>query len=68
MIKVLIHDPLFLAGNPEVATKDDLQIAQDLLNMLIAYRESGVGMAANMIGVHKRIIAFLTRVDEFLDR
>ena len=59
MIKELIHDPIFLAGKSEVATKDDLPIAQDLLDTLIAHRESCVGMAANMIGARKRIIAFL---------
>ena len=54
-----MHDPIFLAGKSEVATKEDLQVAEDLLDTLIAYRESCVGMAANMIGVRKRIIAFL---------
>ena len=59
MIKELIHDPIFLAGKSEVATKEDLQVAQDLLDTLIAHKDSCVGMAANMIGVKKRIIAFL---------
>ncbi len=59
MIKELMHDPIFLAGKSEVATKEDLQVAQDLLDTLMAHRESCVGMAANMIGVRKRIIAFL---------
>jgi len=59
MIKELIHDPIFLAGKSEVATKEDLQVAQDLLDTLMAHRETCVGMAANMIGVRKRIIAFL---------
>ncbi len=59
MVKELIHDPIFLAGKSEVATKEDLQVAQDLLDTLVAHRESCVGMAANMIGVKKRIIAFL---------
>ena len=54
-----MHDPIFLAGKSEVATKEDLQVAQDLLETLMAHRESCVGMAANMIGVRKRIIAFL---------
>lgn len=58
MIKALIHDPILLARKSEVATKDDLQTAQDLLDTLIAHKDSCVGMAANMIGVHKRIIAF----------
>ena len=59
MIKQLMHDPLFLAGKSEVATKDDLEVARDLLDTLIAHKEGCVGMAANMIGVKKRIIAFL---------
>ena len=54
-----MHDPIFLAGKAEAATKDDLQVAQDLLDTLIAHKDSCVGMAANMIGVKKRIIAFL---------
>ena len=59
MIKELMHDPIFLAGKSEVATKDDLQVANDLLETLVAHKDSCVGMAANMIGVKKRIIAFL---------
>ena len=58
MVKELMHDPIFLAGKSEIATKEDLQVAQDLLDTLMAHRESCVGMAANMIGVKKRIIAF----------
>ena len=59
MVKELMHDPIFLAGKSEVAMKEDLQVAHDLLDTLIAHREGCVGMAANMIGVRKRIIAFL---------
>ena len=59
MVKELIHDPIFLAGKSEPATKDDLFVAQDLLDTLIAYKDNCVDMAANMIGVKKRIIAFL---------
>ena len=58
MIKEIIHDPILLSLKSEPATKEDLQLAQDLLDTLIAHKESCVGMAANMIGVHKRIIAF----------
>ena len=54
MIKELMHDPIFLAGKSELATKEDLQVAKDLLDTLMAHRESCVGMAANMIGVRKR--------------
>ena len=59
MVKELVHDPIFLAGKSEVATKEDLWIARDLLDTLMAHKDSCVGMAANMIGVRKRIIAFL---------
>ena len=58
MIRELIHDPIFLAGKSEPATKADLPIAQDLLETLLAHQESCVGMAANMIGIKKCIIAF----------
>ena len=58
MIKELMHDPIFLSLKSEVATKEDLQVAQDLLDTLTAHKDGCVGMAANMIGVRKRIIAF----------
>ena len=58
MIKELMHDPIFLSLKSEVATKEDLQVAEDLLDTLIAHKGGCVGMAANMIGVRKRIIAF----------
>ena len=58
MVKDLTHDPIFLSLKSEVATKKDLQVAEDLLDTLIAHKDSCVGMAANMIGVRKRIIAF----------
>ena len=51
MVKELMHDPIFLAGKSEDATKEDIQVAQDLLETLMAHRESCVGMAANMIGL-----------------
>jgi len=59
MIKGIIHDPIYLAGKSEEATKEDLSVASDLLETLMGHREECVGMAANMIGVRKRIIAFL---------
>lgn len=58
MIIELMHDPIFLAGKSERATKEDLPLAKDLLDTLLAHREGCVGMAANMIGARKRIIAF----------
>ena len=58
MVKEVVHDPILLAMKSEPSTVEDLQIAQDLLDTLIANKEACVGMAANMIGVRKRIIVF----------
>ena len=58
MIREVIHDPILLARKSEPATLADQQVAQDLLDTLTVYKESCVGMAANMIGVCKRIIVF----------
>ena len=58
MIKELMHDPIFLSLKSAVATKEDLHVAEDLLDTLTAHKDGCVGMAANMIGVRKRIIAF----------
>ena len=59
MIKELIHDPFFLAMKSEKATGEDIEIANNLLDTLIFHKETCVGMAANMIGERKCIIAFL---------
>lgn len=58
MIRPVMHDPIFLAQKSVPATVNDLPVAQDLLDTLIAHKDGCVGMAANMIGVLKRIIAF----------
>jgi len=58
MVKEVVHDPILLAQKSVAATQEDLQIAQDLLDTLAANKEACVGMAANMIGVCKRIIVF----------
>ncbi len=58
MIKELMHDPIFLGQKSEPATVNDLQVAKDLLDTLVAHKDGCVGMAANMIGVKKRIICF----------
>lgn len=58
MVKEVVHDPIFLSLKSEPATLEDLQVAQDLLDTLAANKEACVGMAANMIGVRKRIIVF----------
>lgn len=58
MVQELVHDPILLARVSQEATAADLQTARDLLDTLAAHRETCVGMAANMIGVCKRIIVF----------
>ena len=58
MVKELMHDPIFLAQPSAPATNADLQTARDLLDTLAFHKETCVGMAANMIGVTKQIIAF----------
>ena len=58
MVKELMHDPVFLAQKSVAATAEDMPVAQDLLDTLTFHRETCVGIAANMIGVAKRIIAF----------
>lgn len=58
MVREICKDEAFLAQKAEPATADDLGVAQDLLDTLIAHKDGCVGMAANMIGVNKRIIAF----------
>ena len=58
MVKELIHDEKILSQKSERAGKADKQIAEDLLDTLMAHKDGCVGMAANMIGELKRIIAF----------
>ena len=58
MIRPIMKDPIFLAQKSVPATALDLPIAQDLRDTLEAHRDGCVGMAANMIGVNKRIIIF----------
>lgn len=58
MVQEICKDEVFLAQKAEPAVQDDLEIAKDLLDTLTAHEGSCVGMAANMIGVNKRIIAF----------
>ena len=57
MIQPIVHDPLFLAQKSARATPADADTARDLLETLTAHADGCVGMAANMIGVLKRIIA-----------
>lgn len=58
MIREICKDETFLAQKATPATAADLGVAQDLMETLIAHKDGCVGMAANMIGVNKRIIAF----------
>ena len=58
MVREVIHDPILLGGRSEAATPEDVQIARDLLDTLMANKDACVGMAANMIGYKKRIIVF----------
>lgn len=58
MVKEIVHDPILLGMESAPATKEDLQVARDLLDTLVANKDACVGMAANMIGVHKWIIVF----------
>ena len=58
MVQPIMKDPVFLAQKSLPAGEEDLQIALDLLETLEAHKDGCVGMAANMIGVLKRIIAF----------
>ena len=58
MIRAIMRDETFLAQKAEPAAPEDLPVVQDLLDTLAAHKDSCVGMAANMIGVNKRIIVF----------
>ena len=60
MIRPIMKDEFFLSQKsiPAVNCEEDIQVARDLLETLEAHKEGCVGMAANMIGVAKRIIAF----------
>ena len=58
MNRPIVHDPLFLALKSEPAAEADRQVIADLLDTLRANLDRCVGMAANMIGVRKRIIVF----------
>lgn len=58
MVREIVRDTFFLRIKSEPATKEDLPAARDLLDTLVAHKDGCVGMAANMIGISKRIIAF----------
>ena len=56
MVRDIVHDPIFLAQKSVDATKDDIEVAKDLLDTLRVHTHECVGMAANMIGIKKNII------------
>lgn len=58
MVRKIVKDPVSLSRRAEPAGVEDLQTARDLLDTLAAHREDCVGMAANMIGVNRRVIVF----------
>ncbi|MBR1658745.1 MAG: peptide deformylase [Oscillospiraceae bacterium] len=58
MERPIMKDPIFLTQKSAPATPEDLSVAEDLLETLVAHRDGCVGMAANMIGRAKRIIVF----------
>ena len=58
MVRELVHDPFLLSRKSTPATAEDLDTARDLMDTLLDHKDGCVGMAANMIGVTKRIIVF----------
>lgn len=58
MVREIMKDTAFLSQKAEIAVAEDVSVARDLLETLEAHRDGCVGMAANMIGINKRIIAF----------
>ena len=61
MVKEIVTNPLILSRKSEKASKSDLKAAMDLLDTVIAHSDYCVGMAANMIGIHKTILVALIK-------
>lgn len=61
-----MHDPIFLAQKSVDATKDDIEVAKDLLDTIRAHTHECVGMAANMIGIKKNIIVIGAGLGQFV--
>ncbi len=59
MIQPIVRDVMFLSCKSQMATAENLSVARDLADTLRAHAHECVGMAANMIGVRKRIIAVM---------
>ena len=58
MVREIVKDPARLTQRADYAGVEDLETARDLLDTLAAHRDDCVGMAANMIGVNRRVIVF----------
>ena len=58
MVREIMHDPMFLSQKSDRADRSDIRTLQDLVDTLVYHRKECVGMAANMIGVRKRVIVF----------
>ncbi|VSU27000.1 polypeptide deformylase [Streptococcus pneumoniae] len=58
MEKKIVKDILFLSQVSQPASQEDLYLARDLQDTLLANHDTCVGLAANMIGVQKRVIIF----------
>ncbi len=58
MVREIVHDPIILARRSAPAAMEDIPSADDLMETLLPNKERCVGMAANMIGVSRRIIVF----------
>lgn len=65
MVKKIVKDEIFLAQKSELATKADAAVVTDLIDTLRANEKHCVGMAANMIGIRKRIIVF--SIDNYIN-
>lgn len=66
MIMELVHDPILLSLKSDDASEEDADTVQNLVDTLTAHKDSCVGMAANMIGSAKRIIAFVDENGQYM--
>ena len=66
MKREIVRDPVFLSIPSEKATRDDLPVGRDLMDTLAAHRGQCVGMAANMIGIRKRILIVNLSLGDFV--
>ena len=66
MVREIVHDPMLLSIKSSEANMNDINVAIDLLDTLKFHKDNCVGMAANMIGVHKRIIVFILNDNSYM--